>query len=90
MSETVLKQILDEIQSLKSQMNNRFDTIETNMSLLERNVATKADVIDITQINQAVIETNLNVKQILDDQKSIHEILGEHEVAIRTLRRKPV
>lgn len=85
MSETVLKQILDEIQSLKSQMNNRFDTIETKMVLSEQKITA-----EITQIKQAVMETNQDVKQVLDDQKSIHEILGEHEVAIRTLRRKPV
>lgn len=55
-------------------------------------------------IRQAVLETNENVKnikaslenlseqvsQLSEDQKSVREILGDHEVAIRTLRRKPV
>ena len=35
-------------------------------------------------------EVNLKLDNILEDNKSIHEILGEHEVSIRTLRRKPV
>ncbi|MGN7286512.1 hypothetical protein ACTHP3_16430 [Shouchella rhizosphaerae] len=55
-------------------------------------------------IKQAVLETNRIVKniktnienlsdqvsQLSEDQKSVREILGDHEVAIRTLRKKPV
>ena len=40
------------------------------------------------QEGQARIESI--VRQVQEDQKSIFEVLGEHEVAIRTLRRKPV
>lgn len=35
-------------------------------------------------------ETITKLNNISDEFKSIYEILGEHEVAIRTLRRKPV
>ncbi|MCJ7842996.1 hypothetical protein MUB24_19370 [Lederbergia sp. NSJ-179] len=54
------------------------------------NLATKEEVADIPAIKVAVLETKHKVEEIQEDQKSIHELLGEHEVAIRTLRRKPV
>lgn len=40
--------------------------------------------------NRMLTVTDQKVEQILEDQKSIHEILGDHEVSIRTLRRNPV
>lgn len=43
---------------------------------------------DKLERGQARIESI--VRQVQEDQKSIFEVLGEHEVAIRTLRRKPV
>lgn len=35
-------------------------------------------------------EVNAKLDKIIEDNKSIYEVLGEHEVAIRTLRRRPV
>ncbi|HEX3029237.1 MAG TPA: hypothetical protein VHT34_08030 [Clostridia bacterium] len=35
-------------------------------------------------------EANMKLDSIIEDNKSIHEMLGEHEVSIRTLRRRPV
>lgn len=35
-------------------------------------------------------EVNQKLDNIIEDNKSIHEILGEHEISIRTLRRRPV
>lgn len=35
-------------------------------------------------------EVKNTLHEIKDDQKSIHEIIGEHEVSIRTMRRRPV
>lgn len=35
-------------------------------------------------------EVNQKLDNIIENNKSIHEILGEHEVSIRTLRRRPV
>lgn len=79
MEEQKLDLILNELAEMKTELSN-----------IKQNMATKDDVADIKFIKQAVIEINLDVKQILEDQKSIHEILGEHEVSIRSLRRKPV
>ena len=74
-----------EIQDLKSSTNHRFDTIETKMALSEQRITT-----EISEMKQVVEKTNQDVQQILYNQKSIYEILGEHEVSLRTLRRKPV
>ncbi len=35
-------------------------------------------------------ESNSKLDALIENNKSIHEILGEHEISIRTLRRKPV
>lgn len=35
-------------------------------------------------------EVNAKLDSMMEDNKSIHELLGEHEVSIRTLRRRPV
>lgn len=32
-------------------------------------------------------EVNMKLNRLIEDNKSLHEIVGEHEVAIRTLRR---
>lgn len=79
MEEQKLDLILNELAEMKTELSN-----------IKQNMATKDDVADINFIKQAVIEINQDVKQILEDQKSIQEILGEHEVSIRSLRRKPV
>lgn len=91
--------ILDELKK----MNERFISIEANMatkdelvqingrlSNVEANMATKDDVATLPYVAQAVLEINEDVKQLLENQASIFELLGEHEVAIRSLRRKPV
>lgn len=35
-------------------------------------------------------EANMKLDSIIEDNKSIHEVLGEHEIAIRTIKRKIV
>lgn len=111
------------MQDVKSQMNHRFDTLETRMSGWETgmtsletkmtglktgmtgvetkmlglktgmtSVEKKTDKITAQVAGNAeqLAATNQSLKQILDDQKSIFEVIGEHEVSIRTLRRRPV
>jgi hypothetical protein len=51
-------------------------------------LATKAEVADIPAIKVAVLETREKVGMIQEDQRSIHELLGDHEISIRTLRRR--
>ena len=93
-----------EMQNINNELQNinmRVASIENVMATKEdlttmatkkdlATMATKEDVAAIAYIKQAVMETSEDVKQILDDQKSIYEIIGEHEITIRSLRRRPV
>lgn len=56
----------------------KLDLILNELAEIRKVMATKDDVADINFIKQAVIEINQDVKQILEDQKSIQGILGEH------------
>jgi len=59
--------------------------LEEGQARIER----KLDDMEVKNANRHLeIESKLNA--LIEDNKSIYEILGEHEVAIRTLRRKPV
>jgi hypothetical protein len=76
--EKLLMQVLNEIQDLKSQMNSRFDMLETRMANMETKVssfeteqrkmkeimATKEDVADIPAIKTAVMETSKAIKRL--------------------------
>lgn len=90
MLETVLKEVLHPIHNELQELNQRVSSIEAEQKEIKATMATKKDVAEIPFIKQAVMETNQEIKQVLENQKSTHEILGEHEVSIRTLRRKPV
>lgn len=89
MNDQILKQILGTLEEIKSTMATKEEIGE-----IKSTMATKSD---IEVVQRAVLEISETVNRIeagqerlLEDQKSIHEILGEHEVSIRTLRRKPV
>ena len=43
---------------------------------------------EIPYIKQAVNEISEKVNRLSDDQKSMYEMLGEHESSIHTLRRQ--
>lgn len=96
------KDFRHQINSRFDKLEGRFDKLETEVDIIKtqqqennqilRALEHKAEVhkaeMDNFQHRLAKIEGTLN--EIKENQKSIHEILGEHEVAIRTLRRKPV
>lgn len=69
----------DKVDEKFVEMNDRFEKLETDIEEIKA---------ENQFIKRAVLETNDGVKTISEDQKSIHEILGEHDVSIRTLRRK--
>jgi peptidoglycan hydrolase CwlO-like protein len=62
--------------------------LEARVEKLER----KLDAVyeQTAQLVEFRNEVNLKLDNIIEDNKSIHEILGEHEISIRTLRRRPV
>ncbi|WP_341604429.1 hypothetical protein [Shouchella clausii] len=74
-------------------LEKRFDGLEGRIDGLEKRFQrVENDVNKLKEeqgmIKQAVMETNKNVKQLLENQKSTYEILSEHDVAIRAIRRR--
>jgi peptidoglycan hydrolase CwlO-like protein len=74
---------------------------ERQMKLEERQGNLEEEIKDIKKDLKAVIdqtadltefreEANKKLDFLIEDNRSIHEILGEHEISIRTLRRRPV
>lgn len=100
--ESLFKEFLAEFRDFKNQVNSRFDKLENVMDALKtqqdensqilRALEHKAEVskAELDNIHHQLARIQGSVNEIKEDQKSIHEILGDHEVAIRTLRRKPV
>lgn len=96
MSEKILSQILDELKTLKEDTNTLKD--DMHEMKLEQTTATqrlcsienKTDIIQKqTAANAEQLSTvNDNVQEMLNNNRSIHEIIGEHEISIRTMRRK--
>ncbi|MCQ1528821.1 hypothetical protein [Lutispora saccharofermentans] len=82
----------EEFQNLVLEKLNKIDK-EVNgiknhtASLMEFRTEVNAQ---LETINKRLDTTNEKIDTIIEDNKSIHGLLGEHEVAIRTLRRKPV
>lgn len=96
------KDFRHELEDFKHQVNSRFDKLETEVDSIKsqqwensqilRALEHKADVhkAEMDNLHHQLAKIEGTVNEIREDQKSIHELLGEHEVAIRTLRRKPV
>ena len=99
---TEVESVKDELQTVKSQLNSRFDSLETRMSSSEEKMSSmEANFMEVKDklkviegqtacLSESHHETNVKLDRLIESQRSIHEILGEHEVSIRTLRRKPV
>ncbi len=62
-----------------------------DIASLAATVATKDDIVDtadIPCIRQSVLETNANVKQLVENQRSFFEMLGEHDIAIHSINKR--
>lgn len=75
--------------------DQRLVSIEQRMVALEdgqNRIEKKLDAVydQTANLTEFRTEANMKLNHIIEDNKSIHEILGEHEISIRTLRRKPV
>ncbi|MCX7842021.1 MAG: hypothetical protein N2489_02995 [Clostridia bacterium] len=90
-----LAQIHEEVANLKtdvasldarmSKLECRFDKFEERLERLEN----KFDDLEVKNA-QRHQQLEAKIDYLIEDNKSIHEILGEHEVSIRSLRRRPV
>lgn len=81
----VFEDKFEKIEAKLERFEAKLERIGANLERIEA----KIDDVEVKNANRHLeIESKLNV--VIEDNKSIHEILGEHEVSIRTLRRKPV
>lgn len=60
-------------------------TILHKLDIIENRQQELHNGIDVLNKNQDQLQKN---QEILENQQSINEILGEHDIAIRTLKRK--
>ncbi|WP_130859147.1 hypothetical protein [Gracilibacillus phocaeensis] len=86
---------ITDMKSDMSRMNGDITNMKSDISEMKEELATakqEREVIRKTVVQNVenIEELKTTVNEIKDDQKSFFEIVGEHEVAIRTLRRKPV
>lgn len=76
-------------------MDSRLGAVEKNLDSMDSRldaVEKKLDAVCEHTASLVEFRTEVNAKLdvMIEDNKSIHELLGEHEVSIRTLRRRPV
>lgn len=105
MNDKKLNLILNELKELRSEqqgMKNEIETIKTQLeentqitkAIHHRQEETDAKLeglsLDFAKLHGEVVSTKTSIDQLIEDQKSINELLGEHEISIRSLRRKPV
>lgn len=86
---------LDNLDKRQEKLEARLDNLEKRQQNFEAGQKALARKLDIVYKQTAFLtefrtEANMKLDSIIEENKSIHEILGEHEVSIRTLRRKPV
>ena len=95
----------DEMNSMKDDMNSMKDEMNIIKSQLDENTElTKAIyhrqeetdaklenlALDNEKLHEEIVSIKDCITQLSHDQLSIHELLGEHEVSIRTLRRRSI
>ncbi len=83
-SEEFQKAVLEEFNALKSDINAIKSTMATKEDVHKIVAEQQKDVIAMLQL------LDKKLSDIQEDMKSITEIVGEHEVKIRTLIRRPV
>ncbi len=96
--ENRLDKIESEVSGVKSEVSgvkSEVSDVKSEVSGVKSEVSSVKSEVSIIKNQTAILtefrtETNTKLNAIIEDNKSIHELLGEHEVSIRTLRRKPV
>jgi len=90
--------VLEELKGIKSDTSDLKagqKRLEERQGVLEEGQKRLENKLDAVYEQTAILtefraEANMKLDSIIEDNKSIHEMLGEHEISIRTLRRKPV
>lgn len=74
--------VLDELRSLRQGQ----DRIEGLLAVISKRLdAVYEQTADLTEFRTAL---NEELDDIVENNKSVSEVIGEHEIAIRTLRRR--
>lgn len=83
---------LEDRQSVLEEGQKRLENRQSVLEEGQKRIENKLDAVyDQTAIlTEFRTEANMKLDSIIEDNKSIHGMLGEHEISIRTLRRKPV
>lgn len=83
--------IFEELNTIKDEINNLRECIKV-FSEKQDSLDKKLDSLSgqIANLSKFKTEASAILDDILRGYGSIHEMLGEHEISIRTLRRKPV
>ena len=83
-NEEFQKLIIEKLSNMDAKMSSlekKLDAVnEQTANLLEFKIEVKENLKDL----------NAKLDTLIEDNKSIYGMLGEHEIAIRTLRRRPV
>ncbi|MGM8215625.1 hypothetical protein ACLIA0_08610 [Bacillaceae bacterium W0354] len=85
--------------AMSSELTRVEGTMATELFRIKGEMATKTDINELKNeiqdmkleqklIKQAVFETNDNVKHLQETQDSMYEMVGSHEIDIRTIKRK--
>lgn len=72
-----------------TKLNKRMDTFETKMTTIENNIKPIKSINEETaNLKEFMVETKQSLENIREDNKSIYEAIGKHEISINTLKRK--
>ena len=85
-----INSIKDEMNMMKSQLDENTKLTKAIYHRQETDAKLESMSLENVKINAELVSINENITQLINDQKSINELLGEHEISIRTLRRKPM
>jgi len=90
-----LIRIVGNTNSAVEELRSEVAELRSEVAELRSEVAELRSRVDELTVGQARIESRLGrieaeVHEIRENQKSLFEIVGEHDVAIRNLRRRPV
>lgn len=83
--------IKDEMSALKAQLD---ENTEITKAIHHRQSETDAKLegmaLDFANLQGEQVDTKERLVELEEDQKSTNEVIGEHEISLRTLRRRSV
>lgn len=84
----LMEKMYAELTEFRKETNERLTRLEEGQKEIEKKVGSINDkTADLTEFQTDV---TAKLDYLIENSKSTNEILGEHEISIRSLRRKPV